>query len=104
VMCTPNTDSLMENVHDIFGRMRHAWSKTYYLAPFISPYHIIGFNPRSSRRILERARFTPIYCELHSGLKWEDTNRKLIMITIKIAGAILGRGMSLVTVSRKLVH
>lgn len=101
VMCTPNTDSLMENVHDIFGRVRHAWSKTYYLTPFTSPYHLIGFNLKSSRRILDRAGFAPVYCKLHSGLEWEDNNHKLIMKAIKIAGAILGKGMSLVTVSRK---
>jgi len=101
VMCTPNADSLMEKVHNIYGRIRHERTRSYYLTPFTSPYHIVGFNLKSSRRILQRTGFSPVYCKLHSGLEWEDVNRKFVMRTIKIAGAILGQGMSLVTVSRK---
>jgi 2-polyprenyl-3-methyl-5-hydroxy-6-metoxy-1,4-benzoquinol methylase len=99
VMCTPNADSLMEHIHNIYGKLRDS-SKTYYLTPFISPYHILGFNLKSSRRILERTGFTPVYCKVHSGLEWEDANRKIIMRSIKVAGAVLGKGMSIVTVSQ----
>jgi 2-polyprenyl-3-methyl-5-hydroxy-6-metoxy-1,4-benzoquinol methylase len=101
VMCTPNSDSLGEDIHHIYGRFRYDRSKCYYLSPFLSPYHIIGFNLKSSRRILENAGFAAEYCKLHSGLEWEDKSRKLIMRSIKIMGAVLGKGMSIVTISRK---
>lgn len=101
VMCTPNSDSLGEDIHDIYGRVRYDRTKCYYLAPFLSPYHIIGFNLKSSRKILEKCGFTVEYCKLHSGLEWEDKSRKLIMRSIKIAGALLGKGASIVTISRK---
>ena len=53
VMCTPNSDSLEESIHHLYGRLRYDRSKCYYLSPFLSPYHIIGFNRKSARRILE---------------------------------------------------
>lgn len=101
VMCTPNSDSLTEDLHDVYGRFRYDRTKSYYLTPFLNPYHIIGFNLNSARRILESAGFGVEYCKLSSGLEWEDKNRKLIMRSIKLAGALLGKGMSIVTVSRK---
>jgi 2-polyprenyl-3-methyl-5-hydroxy-6-metoxy-1,4-benzoquinol methylase len=101
VMSTPNADSFMEKVHNLYGRIRHDRARSYYLAPFISPYHIVGFNLKSAKRLLQRMGFSPVYCKLHSGLEWEDADRKLAMKTIKVAGAILRQGMSLVTVSRK---
>lgn len=102
VMCTPNNDSLMEDIHDLYGRLRHGRKNSYYLTPFITPYHIVGFNLDSSRRILQRSGFSPEYCKLHSGLEWEDKSRKLIMRSLKVAGALLGKGMSIVTISRKV--
>jgi 2-polyprenyl-3-methyl-5-hydroxy-6-metoxy-1,4-benzoquinol methylase len=101
VMGTPNSDSLEENLRNLYGKLRYDRSKSYYIAPFENPYHIIGFNLKSSRRILERTGFTPEYLKLHSGLEWEDKERKLVMRSIKLAGALLSKGMSIVTISRK---
>jgi len=101
VMCTPNNDSLGEDIRNVYGHFRHSRSKSYYLTPFTSPYHIIGFNLGSSRRILEQSGFVVEYCKLHSGLEWEDQTRKFIMWSIKVTGAMLGKGMSIVTISRK---
>ena len=101
VMCTPNSDSLGEDIHNIYGRVRYDRSKSYYMAPFQSPYHIIGFNLKSARRILEHAGFMVEYCKLRSGLEWEEKRRKAIMWSIKVMGAVLGKGMSIVTISRK---
>jgi 2-polyprenyl-3-methyl-5-hydroxy-6-metoxy-1,4-benzoquinol methylase len=101
VMCTPNSDSLLEDIHNVYGRVRYDRSKSYYLAPFQLPYHIIGFNLKSARRILEHSGFAVEYCKLRSGLEWEDKRRKLIMRSIKLMGALLGKGMSIVTISRK---
>lgn len=103
VMCTPNSDSLMEDIHNSYGRFRYDRSRCYYLAPFLAPYHIIGFNLESARKILENAGFTVEYSKLWSGLEWEDSGRKLIMRSIKVAGALLGKGMNIVTISRKPV-
>ncbi|HVB56357.1 MAG TPA: class I SAM-dependent methyltransferase [Candidatus Acidoferrales bacterium] len=103
VMCTPNSDSLGEDIHHFYGRLRHDRSKCYYLSPFLNPYHIIGFNLRSARRVLEDAGFFVERCKLYSGLEWEDKDRKVIMRSIKIAGALAGKGMSIVTISRKTV-
>ena len=102
MMCTPNTDSLMEDLHNFYGKIRHDYSKAYYLTPFASPYHIVGFNERSTSRILERAGFSPVHFKVNSGLEWEDANRQLIMKTIKVAGLALGKGMSINTISRKV--
>jgi 2-polyprenyl-3-methyl-5-hydroxy-6-metoxy-1,4-benzoquinol methylase len=103
VMCTPNSDSLLENLHDLHGRLRYDRYKTYYLDPFQFPYHIIGFNLKSARRILEKAGFAVECCKLRSGLEWEDKSRKFTMRSIKIIGALLSKGMNIVTISRKLV-
>jgi SAM-dependent methyltransferase len=107
IMCTPNADSLMEDIHNLVGKLKDS-SKTNYLCPFEVPYHILGFNLKSSRVILDRTGFSPIYLKLHSGLEWEDetTNstrtlsRQLAVKGVKVAGAVLGKGMSIVTVSR----
>jgi len=101
LMCTPNNDSLGEDIHNVYGRFRYGRSKSYYLTPFTSPYHIIGFNLSSSRRILEQSGFAIEYCKLHSGLEWEEKRRKFIMWSIKVTGAMLRKGMSIVTISRK---
>jgi len=101
VMCTPNSDSLGEDIHNLYGRFRYDRSKCYYLAPFLVPYHIIGFNMKSARTVLQRSGFTVEYSKLGSGLEWADTRRKLIMRSIKIAGAVLGKGMNIITISRK---
>jgi 2-polyprenyl-3-methyl-5-hydroxy-6-metoxy-1,4-benzoquinol methylase len=101
VMCTPNSDSLEEDIHHIYGRFRYDRSKCYYLSPFLNPYHIIGFNLKSARKILEDSRFAVEFCRLYSGLEWEDKRLKLIMRSIKVAGGMLGKGMSIVTISRK---
>jgi 2-polyprenyl-3-methyl-5-hydroxy-6-metoxy-1,4-benzoquinol methylase len=101
VMCTPNNDSLGEDIHNVYGRFRYGRSNSYYLTPFTSPYHIIGFNLSSSRRILEQSGFAVEYCKLRSGLEWEEKKRKFIMWSIKVTGAMLGKGMSIVTISRK---
>jgi 2-polyprenyl-3-methyl-5-hydroxy-6-metoxy-1,4-benzoquinol methylase len=101
VMCTPNSDSLCEDIHNVYGRARYERSKSYYMAPFQSPYHIIGFNPKSARKILVDAGFVVEYCNLRSGLEWEEKRRKAIMWSIKVMGAVLGKGMSIVTISRK---
>jgi 2-polyprenyl-3-methyl-5-hydroxy-6-metoxy-1,4-benzoquinol methylase len=101
VMCTPNSDCFGEDVHNVYGRFRYDRSKCYYLSPFLSPYHIIGFNRKSARRILERSGFAVEYFKVRSGLEWEDKTRKLIMRSIKIMGALLNKGASIVTISRK---
>lgn len=101
VMCTPNSDSLGEDIHHVYGCFRHSWDKCYYLTPFMNPYHIIGFNRKSARRILEDCGFTVEYFKVRSGLEWEDESRKLIMRSIKVVGAVLNKGMSIVTISRK---
>jgi 2-polyprenyl-3-methyl-5-hydroxy-6-metoxy-1,4-benzoquinol methylase len=101
VMCTPNVDSFMERLHDIYGKLRYDHRKCYYLTPFTTPYHIIGFNLKSSRRVLETCGFVPLYCKLRSGLEWTDYNRRVVMKCIKMAGALIGRGVSIVTVSRQ---
>jgi 2-polyprenyl-3-methyl-5-hydroxy-6-metoxy-1,4-benzoquinol methylase len=101
VMCTPNSDSFGDEVHNVYGHLRYDRSKSYYLAPFQSPYHIIGFNVKSARRILEDSGFRVEYCKLRSGLEWEDKTRKFIMRSIKIMGALLHKGASIVTISRK---
>jgi 2-polyprenyl-3-methyl-5-hydroxy-6-metoxy-1,4-benzoquinol methylase len=99
VMCTPNADSFMEAIHNVYGKLRSGFGKDFSITPFSTPYHIVGFNLKSARAILDRAGFRPIYCKLHSGLEWEDTSRRLAMRLIKVVGALLGRGMSIVTVS-----
>jgi 2-polyprenyl-3-methyl-5-hydroxy-6-metoxy-1,4-benzoquinol methylase len=101
VMCTPNSDSLEEDIHQIYGRFRHDRSRCYYLSPFLNPYHIIGFNRESARRILERSRFAVEYFKVRSGLEWEDKTRKFLMRSIKVMGALVNKGMSIVTISRK---
>lgn len=98
VMCTPNSDSLKEDIHNVYGRIRYGRSKSYYLS---LPFFTIGFNLKSARRILENAGFTAEYCKLHSGLEWEDKRLKFIMRPVKIAGALVRKGMSIVTISRK---
>jgi 2-polyprenyl-3-methyl-5-hydroxy-6-metoxy-1,4-benzoquinol methylase len=98
VMCTPNSDSLKEDIHNVYGRIRYGRSKSYYLS---LPFFVIGFNLKSARRILENAGFAAEYCKLHSGLEWEDKRLKFIMRPIKIAGALVRKGMSIVTISRK---
>lgn len=104
VMCTPNADSLEEGIRNLYGRFRYEHSKSYHLDPFESPYHIIGFNLKSARRILERSGFVVEYCKLRSGLEWEDKSRKFLMRSIKVMGALFGKGMNIVTISRKLVR
>jgi 2-polyprenyl-3-methyl-5-hydroxy-6-metoxy-1,4-benzoquinol methylase len=101
VMCTPNFDSLMEALHDLYGKWRHGAGKNYYLTPFTSPYHVVGFNLRSTRRLLARTGFSPVYAKVHSGLEWEANRRSLPLLTITLAGAMLGKGMCINTVSRK---
>jgi len=101
VMCTPNSDSLVEDIHNLYGCFHHDRSKTYYLTPFMNPYHIIGFNLKSARAILEQSGFVVEYCKLFSGLEWEEKRRKFIMWSIKVMGALLNKGMSIVTISRK---
>lgn len=101
VMCTPNSDSLEEDIHHVYGRFRYDRSKCYYLSPFLSPYHIIGFNRKSARRILERSGFAVEYFKVRSGLEWEDNRLKFIMRSIKVMGALVNKGMSIVTISRK---
>jgi len=103
VMCTPNSDSFEEDIHHAYGRVRHDGSKCYYLSPFLNPYHIIGFNRKSARRILERSGFAVEYFKVRSGLEWEDQTRKFIMRSIKVIGALVNKGMSIVTISRKPV-
>lgn len=101
VMGTPNSDSLEEHLRNAYGRLRYDKTRCYYMAPFENPYHILGFNLESSRRILARTGFSPEYLKLHSGLEWEDKERKLVMRSIKVLGAVIGHGMSIVTISRK---
>jgi len=101
VMCTPNSDSLAEDIHNVYGRFRYDRSKCYYLSPFLSPYHIIGFDRKSARRILEGSGFGVEYFKVRSGLEWEDKSRKFMMRSIKIMGALVSKGMSIVTISRK---
>jgi 2-polyprenyl-3-methyl-5-hydroxy-6-metoxy-1,4-benzoquinol methylase len=101
VMCTPNSDSFGEDLHHLYGRVRYDRSKCYYLSPFLNPYHIIGFNLKSARRILEHSGFSIEYCKLTSGLEWEEKRRKFIMWSIKVMGALANKGMSIVTISRK---
>ena len=103
VMCTPNSDSLEEDIHHAYGRVRHDRSKCYYLSPFLNPYHIIGFNRKSARTILERSGFAVEYFKVRSGLEWEDQRLKFIMRSIKVMGALVNKGMSIVTISRKPV-
>jgi len=100
VMCTPNADSFLEVVHNLYGRWRHGAGRSFALTPFTSSYHIVGYNLRSARVVLERAGFQPAYCKVHSGLEWEDGAHRLAMRSLKVLGALLGRGMSIVTVSR----
>lgn len=101
VMATPNFDSLLENLKDLYGRRRYDPGKSYFLTPFTTPYHIVGFNVSSARYILEKTGFKPIYLNVFSGLEWDDDSHKIAMRTIKILGALLRRGMNLVTISTK---
>jgi len=103
VMCTPNSDSLEEDIHHVYGRVRYDRSKCYYLSPFLNPYHIIGFNRKSARRILERSGFEVEYFKVRSGLEWEDQRLKFVIRSIKVMGALVNKGMSIVTISRKPV-
>jgi SAM-dependent methyltransferase len=100
IMTTPNADSLMELLHEMYGRARRGWDKTFVLTPFTSPYHILGFNLRCARVLLDREGFTPVYAKARSGLEWKDGRLAAVMKVIKVAGAFVGRGMSLTTVSR----
>jgi SAM-dependent methyltransferase len=100
IMTTPNSDSLMELLHEMYGRARRGWDKTFVLTPFTSPYHILGFNLRCARVLLDREGFTPVYAKARSGLEWKDGRLAAVMKVIKVAGAFVGRGMSLTTVSR----
>lgn len=101
IMATPNFDSLLESLKDLYGRLRYDRARSYFLTPFTSPYHVLGFNVTSARHILEKTGFTPIYLKVFSGLEWDDDSRKLAMRTIKVLGALVRRGMNLVTISRK---
>ena len=100
VMATPNADSLLESIHELYGRARRGRDKTFVLTPFTEPYHILGFNLRAARVLLERAGFAPVYAKARSGLEWADGRLAPVMKAIKVAGACVGRGMSIVTVSR----
>ena len=101
IMATPNFDSLLENVKDLYGRFRYDRTGSYFLTPFTTPYHIVGFNTASARHILSRAGFEPVYLKVFSGLEWADDAHVAAMRSIKLLGALLGRGMNLVSISRK---
>jgi 2-polyprenyl-3-methyl-5-hydroxy-6-metoxy-1,4-benzoquinol methylase len=101
LMCTPNFDSLLEWLHDRYGQWRHGRRRNYYLTPFTSPYHIVGFNLRSARRILARTGFHPVHVEVASGMEWEANHRSVAALAITLLGAVLGKGMALNTISRK---
>jgi 2-polyprenyl-3-methyl-5-hydroxy-6-metoxy-1,4-benzoquinol methylase len=100
LVAMPNANSLEGKLHELYSRMRRGREKTFILTPFTTPFHILGFNLKSARRLIGRAGFTPVYAKVRSGLEWEDTRFALAMKAIKVAGLLIGRGMSLVTISR----
>jgi 2-polyprenyl-3-methyl-5-hydroxy-6-metoxy-1,4-benzoquinol methylase len=103
IIAMPNADSFLENLHELYGRVVRDWKRTYILTPFISPYHINGFNLKSGARLLQNHGFRTVYSRAQSGLDWLDDKHKLVMKGIKLLGFCMGKGVSLVMISRKEV-
>ena len=100
IVAMPNADSLEGKLHEFYSQSRHGREKTFILTPFTPPFHILGFNLESAKRLLLRMGFQPVYAKVRSGFEWKDTRFVLPMKVIKAAGWLTGRGMSLVTISR----
>jgi 2-polyprenyl-3-methyl-5-hydroxy-6-metoxy-1,4-benzoquinol methylase len=102
LMATPDFDAFMEFLHNIVGRLKFGRDTDHHLTPFSEPFHVVGFNRRSARHILKRTGFRSVYFKVHSGFEWASNRASLPLMAITLAGATIGRGMALNTISRKL--
>jgi 2-polyprenyl-3-methyl-5-hydroxy-6-metoxy-1,4-benzoquinol methylase len=103
LMCTPNFDSLLEWAHNLFGQVKHGMGRDYFLTPFTTPYHIVGFNRKSATTVLNRTGFEPVFVAVDSGLEWEGNRTSLPALGLTVLGGLLARGTALNTLSRKRV-
>jgi 2-polyprenyl-3-methyl-5-hydroxy-6-metoxy-1,4-benzoquinol methylase len=81
----PNEDGLYMKAGNLYMRLlRRDW--VVVLAPTFPPYHVQGFNQRSIRTLLNRARFQLLDLSV-TGVLWEQQGRKSLRKKIEFAGA-----------------
>lgn len=105
LMLSPNVNSFVDDLMDIYNWVRYGKGLTNRLSPFITPFHVIGFNMKSVKILLENNKFKVIYAKKYHGLDWEERCKgllkKAILKAVKFIGLLINRGVEIVTISKK---
>lgn len=101
LMLTPNVNSFADDFFKIYSNIRYGKNITNKLTPFVSPYHILGFNMKSSKQLLKNMNFKVVYAQKYHGLDWEEYKMKIPMKVIKFIGLLINKGVEIVIISRK---
>ncbi len=109
----PNEERLGYVLEDTYFRLKRGRKCTCRLLPFASPYHVVGFTPRSLKLIFERSGFAVRYCEVYRGVEpWRRVHGsqpnlkgrvfRRLQQTFWSIGVLLGRGAFIEIIVQKV--
>jgi 2-polyprenyl-3-methyl-5-hydroxy-6-metoxy-1,4-benzoquinol methylase len=101
IMATPNASSLISQLYDLVKKIKHGKKYSFIITPFIIPYHILGFNKLSAKKLLKKNNFKIIYNKAQPTFFWKGTKYKIFFVVLKTIAALFGKGEQLVSISKK---
>ncbi len=98
----PNADALVNHFRGILFRLASS-RRSPYIEPLCSPYHMVGFTPRSLKILAERCGFKVRNLWVrHGSEEWRKEKRwtaskfkSLVLLPVLALGELLGRGTTI---------
>lgn len=101
IMATPNAYSLISNIYNFGKKLKNGMKYSFIITPFINPYHILGFDPVASEKLLNINKFKILYNKAQPTYSWKEGKYKVIFMLLKFFGSVINRGEQVVTISQK---
>ena len=101
-LVTPNAEALVNHFRSALFRLAGS-SRAPYIEPLVSPYHVVGFTPRSLSVLAERAGFEVRRLWVRHGREeWRKEKgltasklKSLVLMPVLLLGEILGKGTTI---------
>jgi SAM-dependent methyltransferase len=101
-LVTPNAETLQNHFRNAVFRLSGSL-RSPYIEPLRSPYHVVGFTPRSLTILAERSGFEVRHLWVrHGSEEWRKERRwttskfkSLALLPVFTLGEILGRGTTI---------
>ncbi|UCC79642.1 MAG: hypothetical protein JSW64_15480, partial [Candidatus Zixiibacteriota bacterium] len=108
----PNEDSLLNDFKKIVFTLTGHPDLSTRAKPFMSPYHVVGFNKKSLKLILKNCEFDPLRLRNFSGqYEWRKHKAftrmfliQLFLLPLHLLSIPLGKRIYLDVVARKIAH